>query len=526
MAAPVTSAPDHGAAAQQIGRKVAVGAAFMVLGRLVVRSISVVSTLLLVRLLEPEDFGLIALAGAAVAMADILTTTGYANVLVRRAEVERSLYDTAWTMNVLRCLMLGALVALTADWQARLLGDARLGPVMQVIALTIMLDGLTSVGLIRLQRELRFDLLFRQQIAFRLLAFLAAVTLAWATGSYWCLVVGNLISKVVIVPCSYWLAPHRPRLCLRHWRELLSFSKWMFALNLCSLADGQAPNLIIGRILGIQPVGTYNVAFQIAATPVTELAVPIRGPIYAGYARVLHDAALLRRQFVDGFGLLAAVLLPLSVGIALVAPEVERLALGPAWSGTAPVIALCALYALVDAMAHFTFNIFTILDRQRRLAGIYAATVAIRLPAVVLAALGSGLVGVMAMLLATSVLNLVVWFWQASRLLGLHGLALAAQLWRSVAAAAAMAAVVAASRAWLPAAASQDDALGNLRLLAQLALLGAAVHVGTQGLLWRLAGAPPGAETQLAATAMRVLRRVRAVLRVEGARAAADGRGA
>jgi len=502
-----STSQDPSLAAPPTGRKIAMGAAFMVLGRLITRCVSVVSTLILVRLLVPEDFGLIAMAGVAVTLAETLTATGFAVALVRRQTVDRTLYDTAWTMNLLRCLVLGGLIAATASWQAQWLGDARLGPVLQVIALTIALDGLLSVGLIRLQRDMRFDLLFRQQVTFRLVAFLATIVLAWATQSYWCLVLGNLIAKFVAIPYSYWLAPHRPRASLRDWRELLHFSKWIFAHNLCTAADGQAATLVVGRIAGLPALGVFNVSYQLGATPVTELAVPVRGPIYAGYARAMHDLVLLRRQFSEGFGLLLAVLLPFSVGIALVAPEIEYLALGPRWAGAATIIALCTLFAMADAVGHFTFNLFAVLDRLPRLVAIYATMVTIRLPVVILATLEAGLVGMATAMLATAILNAVIWQWQALRLIGLPAAQFCAQFWRSLAAAAVMACAVLVLRALLSQAGGVE--LAAPLLLCLLVACGAAVHIGTQWLLWRWAGHPPGAEAQLQVFGAQIIRRLR-----------------
>lgn len=510
MTAPTTAeAPDAAqASAGEIRRKVAVGAAFMVLARLAMRLISVVSTLILVRLLVPEDFGLVALAAAAVALAETLTAMSYAIVVVRRPTVERSFYDTAWTLNLLRCLLLGGAVAATAEWQAGLLGDERIALILQIVALGILLDGLMSVGLLRLQREMRFDRIFRFQVVFRLLGFAATIALAWATQSYLCLVLGNVLAKLVMLPYGYWLAPHRPALSLAHWRELLNFSKWSFAANLCVAADGQAANLVIGRFIGIQSVGMFSVSYQIAATPVTELAVPVRGPIYAGYARIAHDRRLLGAEFAQGLGLQTALLLPLSVGIALVAPEAEALALGPAWAGAATIIALCALYAFLDATAHFSGNILMVFARYALNVGVYAMLVAIRLPAIILAAIHAGLVGVAAALLASAALNVLVWLWTAARLLDLRAAALLRETWRSCAAAALMAGVVLGLR-WLLFAEPAAELAAHAARLGLLAAAGAGVYVGTLWLLWRLGGSPAGAETQIAAFAQRGLRRLR-----------------
>lgn len=464
----------------------------MVLGRLAMRCISVVSTLLLVRLLQPADFGLVALAAATFVIADVLTSTNFGLVLIRRANVDRDLYDTAWTMNIIRCLLLGGLVAATAHAQALMLGDERIAPLLMVVALTVLLDGLVSIGMVRLQRQFQFGQIFRYQVTGKVLSFLITVVLAWATHSYWCLVLGNLATKLLLIPYSYLLAPHRPRLSLQHWRELINFSKWMAAINLCMAADGQGPNLVLGRVIGVEAVGLYNVSYQIAATPVTELAAPIRSPIYSGYARVLHDPPALGRQFLDGFGLLCALIVPLSVGIALTAPEVQRLALGATWADAAPMIVLCALYALADSMAHFTFNVFTVLDRQKQFVMVYAVLVLLRVPAIIAAALLAGPLGVLATMLVTAVINAVAWHRQAGLLLG-HGLGtVAAHLWRSFAAAAVMSGAVLFCRAAWPM--PNGTPMEAFLSLTVLATVGGCVHLCMQFGLWRLSGAPDGPE--------------------------------
>jgi O-antigen/teichoic acid export membrane protein len=489
-----------------VGRKVAVGAAFMLLGRLLMRVISVINILILARLLVPDDFGIVMLAAVAIAVLETLTAMNYALALVRRPEITRALYDTAWTMNILRCLLLGVIVAATAEWQAGLLGDPRAGPILMVVALNIALDGFTSVGLIRLQREMRFDLLFRFQVVGKLAAFVVVLALAVTLQNYWCLVLGNLASKLITVPYSYWLAPHTPRLSLKHARELLHFSKWMVAVNACMVVEAQIANLALGRFVGVRALGMWGVSYQLAAVPVTELAVPIRQPIFAGYAQVQHDRPVLRGHYLAGFGLLAAAVVPLSVGIALVSPQLEPLALGPNWVGAAPLIAICALYALVECLAHFTGAIFYIHDAQDRMARIYAALMALRIACVIPGAMLFGLHGVGAAMLATSLVGFVVWHWRTAQLLEMPATAVVAELWRPLAAAAVMAAVVIALQLALPAASGAAGLLGQLLLLAAT---GAAAHIGTQLLLWRVAGTPDAAERRLIAMAQGALERLR-----------------
>jgi O-antigen/teichoic acid export membrane protein len=464
----------------------------MVTGRFIMRLVSIVSTLILVRLLVPEDFGIVGLAAAIFTVADVMTSTGYTQLLVRRATVDRDAYDTAFTMNLLRCAILAGLVALTAPLQAWAFGEPRIGPVLLVVAATVLLDGATSIGLARRERELRFDLLFRYQLANRLIAFVLTILLAVVLGNYWCLVLGNLLAKLIVVPYSYWLAPHRPRFTLVYWREFFHFSKWMFAFNLCSAVDGQAANVTLGAATDVAEVGRYQTAYQIAAVPVTDLAVPLRAPLYAGYAQVQGDAPQLSRMYLTTLAVTAAATVPLSVGIALVAPELERIALGPNWVGVWVLLALCAIFALVEMIGHFAFSVFILRDRLRTLVATFGALIGVRLPLIVLGVWLGGTAGLLYALIASALFNGVVWQWRAARLLGHRLRDAGAALLRPALAAAAMTAGVLALRSALPADAPGiwDDAWR----LVVLAGSGAGLHLGVTFGLWKAAGAPEGPE--------------------------------
>jgi PST family polysaccharide transporter len=475
-----------------LGRRIATSGAYMVTGRLIMRFISIISTLILVRLLVPEDFGIVGLAAAIFTVADVITNTGYGQLLIRRATADRVAYDTAFTLNLLRCAILAGLVALSAPLQAWAFGEPRIGPVLLVVAATVALDGLASIGLARLERELRFDLVFRYQLASRILSFLLTILLAVVLGNYWCLVLGNLFAKLLVIPYSYVLAPHRPRLTLALWREFFHFSKWMFAFNLCSAVDGQAPNVALGAAADVTAVGRFQTAYQIAAVPVTDLAVPLRAPLYAGYAQVKDDAARLSTMYRDTLAVTAAVTVPLSVGIALVAPEVERLALGPNWVGVAALIVLCALFALAEMIGHFAFSVFILRDRLRTLVVTFGGLIALRLPLVTVGVLAGGTEGLLLALIASALFNAVVWQWRAARLLGHRLRDAGAAVLRPALSAAVMTAAVLALRGVLPpdAPGPWDDAWR----LPVLAVAGAVTYLTVNLALWRAAGAPPGPE--------------------------------
>jgi len=498
-----------GRAQQNIGRRVGIASIYAVLQRVLLRGLGLFSTLILVRLLSPEDFGIAVLASAALATLDMLTWTGFGLAIIRMPAPRTAHYNTAFTLTVLRGVLLAGIFFLLAGWPADFMSEPRLESVIQVLAGIVLIDSLTSVRLIDLQRDLRFDTLLRYAVVGKVLAVLVSIPLAFILHNYWALIFGNLVSRMLCVPYSYWIAPHRPRCTISEWRELFNFSKWIFLNNICAVLDQQMLNFILGRLQGVSAIGLYQTAAQIGLLPITELAAPIRQPFYAGFARISHDPAELRRHFMTGLELLWVLILPISLGLALTGRELTFVFLGPDWAAVIPLMPLIALFGMTDAIGQNTHNLFIVLNRQARLIISFFILVVIRVAAIYIGTLKAGVLGAAWAMLLTSCLNAVVWQWLANQLLGIGFWDLMRRFWRGAVAALVMVAVV------LPVPAVIGTHPGfmlssELTILLVKIPLGALAYIGTLGLCWWLSGQPrPSAEGHILEWGAAALRRLR-----------------
>jgi PST family polysaccharide transporter len=478
-----------------IAKKVARGATLMVLLRLAMRVFSVVSQLVLVRLLSPSDFGLVAGSSAAYAILDGLTETSMTLALVQQQAPTRAHYDTAWTLVALRGLFVATALWFGAPLMAGYLHDPRVTGIVHVLAVVPLIQGLESVGMVRLQRDLSFGRVFLYQIVNRAAGFLTALPLALIYRNYWALVLGGAVARLVSIPFSYWISPHRPRLTLQHARGLLNFSKWLLLNNVLTMADNFMMPMTLGRVGSLRELGLYQVSYDLAALPASEIAAPIRRPMHAGYSRVADDLPALRAQVLSGLGLVVLLITPLSVGIAVTAPFSVPVVLGPQWLAAIPALALAAIYTLFDAIGHFSGGIYMVRNAQRPYVAIMAGCLALRLALVVPAALQGGLVAAMAMMALTAMFNAFLWFHQLRPVLGVGWRGFAGVTWRSFAAAAVMAACVAAASARVP---HPADLGGMIVVLLVLCGFGACVHIGTLAGLWVASGRPEGPEEVVA----------------------------
>jgi O-antigen/teichoic acid export membrane protein len=474
-----------------LGGQIASASFTMITLRLAFRSIGFVSTLILARVLRPDDFGLVGLATAVFGVFDLMTEMSMQAALIRMQDMDRRFMDTAWTMNICRGVVVGCLIALTAGMAADWMRDARVMPILWILAVIAAIQGFENIGMAHFRRDMMFRKIFEYQLYGKLASFVVTITGALVFRSYWALVAGIATSRIFMVWYGYVIQPYRPRLSLAAFGELFHFSKWFMATNLLAMIETYTATLLFSRIGGPTAVGLYQLSWQVGSLPTGEIAAPIREPIYAGYARALGNITTLRRHFVDGLALINMVVSPLSVGIALCADLACRLLLGPQWAAATELIRLCAFYALFDSFGHFTHNVFVVLNRQRRLVLTYAPSVVLRFGLAIWAGLTWGMAAAVWVLTITAFANAVIWTAALLPVLQMRWMEVLNALWRTAVSCIAMAAMLSTFTPLTTAGAS--TLLIAERLVVAIAV-GASTYVTMQVLLWWLNGAGNGPE--------------------------------
>lgn len=210
--------------------RAAYGFAWVFAWRMATRVIGLGSTLILVRLLVPAEFGIVAIAMSFIQSIDQFSQIGVEEALVRLPEPNRRTYDTAFTMIALRCLLIAIIAALAAQPVANFFNEPRLAPIMWVIAGVTVIAAFENVGVQDFRREMQFDQEFVFQALPRLAGMLSTVIVALIWRDYWALVIGTAMTRVTRVAMSYAIHPLRPRVSLAAWRDLIGFSLWTWAI--------------------------------------------------------------------------------------------------------------------------------------------------------------------------------------------------------------------------------------------------------------------------------------------------------
>ncbi len=324
-------------------RSVASGATLYILMRWFDRSIGVVSTIVLARLLTAEDFGIVALASIALGLAVVLLDLGINLTVVQRRNIDRDELNTAWTLRLLQNAAVAAVLALCSSWIADYYRDPRLAPVIVTLAFAYLLDGLTGFGPVIFQKRQEYA----REVAFfmsrRAIGFATTIMLAVWLRSYWALVAGTVLSNVAGVALSYAMHRVAPRFTLSRWRDFFGASSWLTLRAIGSYATSQLDKLVVGRRDGATVLGAYSIADQVSSMPASELLAPTSRALFPVMAASQDDRSRLRRIYLSALGIQSALALPASIGLALVAADMVPVLLGAKWGQVVPIMVALAL---------------------------------------------------------------------------------------------------------------------------------------------------------------------------------------
>jgi O-antigen/teichoic acid export membrane protein len=466
------------------------------------RFIGLVSVFILARLLTPEDFGIIGLAIAALAVVELLGAIGLRQALLCIPDPTREHLDTAWTIQLIIFGAMGLITLASAPFVADFYGHPALGPVLAVLSLRFFTLGLTNIGIIQFDRNLEFGRDLRMRIGSRLAAFAATVTAAFVLQNYWALVVGLVCQQAFYAVASYLAHPYRPRLSLSRRAELLGTSIWIFINVLAQTVQMQIERLVLGRFGSAHLVGLYSVSKDLSDIFTQEISTALNRVTFVTVARTglpLSDAPLRTAQILGAYAMIAA---PMGFGLAATAENSIAVLLGWRWLAAAPFLQVVAVYSAIYAVYKVITSSLQASGDARRVAFISGGG------AVLLTVLvtGAALIRPDAMTIAYAAFaaNLIILLSGIgflARASAQPALALALHVFRPFAAGAAMAAAV---RAFGP-----DTGTTLVDLAGQIGI-GILTYPAFLIALWSLSGRPAGGETEAVAFVGEIRTRLRA----------------
>jgi O-antigen/teichoic acid export membrane protein len=316
--------------------------------------LSMLSMLVLVRLLDPKAFGLVALASIFVVALEQIQGTGvWAALVYRRQEIDRAA-ATALVFTSASGIALWGAVAASAPLYAWAFHAPALTDVLRVMALLLVFRGLGVAPAALLERAFDFRALAIAELATAVAQIAVSTALALTGFGVWSLVFGQLAGAGAGTALCWVYVPFRPsprRASWRLLRELLRYGRFVSAGNIIGLFNGTVDNMVIGRLLGTRALGFYSVTFRLADFPTSVVGYVVSRVMLPAYAALQDDRERFRAAYVQTLQRIALLSLPLGVTLGVAADPIVRGLLGDQWLPGVTALRILAAYSIIRSFA-------------------------------------------------------------------------------------------------------------------------------------------------------------------------------
>lgn len=492
---------DAALSGASLSARVASGAGWMIAARFLMRIMGFVNTIVVARLLAPDDFGLVAIGVTAMQLLQGFSELGVGQAMVRFRDADDRDVNTLFTISVLRGVLLAAILAALAPLAGAFYDDPRVVGVFLGVAVFPLCLGFLNPRFYEFERELDFSKEFYALVVNKMAGVIVSIIVAVIFRTYWAIILGLVTNGVVQLVLSYVMRPYRPRFTVASWRKLVDFVGWMTGFAFVTALNNKLATLVLGRVLGPAGAGNYFVGHQLAELPVTELAYPISRAIYPGLSSLQGSPERMRLAYLQGVEALGAIAVPAGIGFALIATDVIYLLLGGKWLDAAPVVALLAPVIGLQMIFMATFYYALALGLTRLLFIRELIFFLLRTPVFVWAAIAHGLHGAVVAIAAFGFVHMALNMALYGRMTQRSPFEPVWAVRRSLVAVIAMSTVYLLGDNIFP----HPAGAAGLALLSTKIFAAAATYIGVHLAAWRVSGRPDGVE----ALALRLIGQLR-----------------
>lgn len=302
-------------------------------------------TIYVIRLLEPSDYGLMAMVSVVIAFLSTFNEFGLGTALVQSKELDDEGIGAVYGAMLLVGAALSALLALASPWIALFFNEPRLEILIAVAGIQFLMNAATIVPESMMRRNMTFKPLSIADIVGVISGSLTTLALALEGRGVWSLVIGNLTGAVIRGAILIALNPRRvgPNFRLRGASTFLSFGGYITAARFVAYFMSQADILIGAKMLGKEALGLYTVSLQLASLPMDKTMSTVNQVAFSAISRMQDQKHEMQLGLTKALRWLAYLALPAIYGLASVAPEFIPLVLGANWAGAVLPLQLVAL---------------------------------------------------------------------------------------------------------------------------------------------------------------------------------------
>lgn len=334
--------------------------------RLSTRVLTILKTIVIARILSPEQFGLFGIATLMLALIEIITETGINIFLVQQKEKVDEYISTAWIISIMRGVLISAILLLVATFVANFFNAPQAIPILYVSAIIPLLRGFINPAVVTFQKEL----LFRKEFLYRTTVFLvetiSSILLVIIYPNPVSLLYAIAIGVCYEIIFSFIVASPRPTLSFKFslFKKIISHGKWITLSTICNYIYQHGDDIAVGRLLNTVSLGYYDMAYRISLIPITDIGDVIAKVTFPVYVKISHDPKRLRDAFIKSFLLVLGAVLPIGLIIFIFPYQIVSWVLGDKWLPIVNVLRILAIFGVIRSLSIFASTFFLSVQKQ------------------------------------------------------------------------------------------------------------------------------------------------------------------
>ena len=319
----------------------------------------IIKTVVLARLLAPEHFGIVGIAAIATTILEVFSNIGYQKALIQKNLIDDNYLNTAWTVSIIRGLILFLCMFLMSPLIAEFFNTPRASSVLRIMAISFVINGLNNIGTIYFSREFKFHKRAFQNSISIFLGLLVTLYLAIKLRNEWAIVFGNLFTNSAIMILSYILHPYRPRLFFDYkiFKECFTFGKWVLFSAILLYITSQGDRIVLTKLLDVKALGFYIIAMRFAS--LHKIIIDVVGRVlFAGYSKLQNDILLLKKAYLRVFNIIVFFCIPICGTSVLLAKPIVFIFLGEKWEEAILPIQILTFAVLINVINNSAAALF------------------------------------------------------------------------------------------------------------------------------------------------------------------------
>ncbi len=332
----------------------------------VTRALRFVVSVILARLLFPEEFGLIGMLLIFIAVAQVFVQSGFDAALIQKSDATEADICSIFYFNILVAVLAAGALCLAAPWIASFYGQPVLAPMTRALSLTLVVDSLAAVHSTLFTKEINFKAITITSLVANLFSGLIGVFMAVKGFGVWSLI-AQQISISLVTSITLWvLSPWRPKLMfsLESLRRMFGFGSRMLFSGILNQVFENIYFVVIGKMFSAADLGLFTRAKTIQELPSLTLSNVVGRVTFPVFSKSQGDPDRLKRGLRKALKALVLLNFPLMVGLAVVARTLVIVLVGQKWAGCIPFLQLLCVVGLLFPLQSMNLNILMAMGRS------------------------------------------------------------------------------------------------------------------------------------------------------------------